>query len=88
MTTSINNFKGGFEISKLNDGIGNMWAKNRILVAHECKSGDCIEIVYAPNELEASKLFKSQYPSNMVISYVRVIEIENLQNIEYHRIIN
>jgi hypothetical protein len=88
MTTSINNFKGGFEFSKLNNGIGNMWAKGREIKAHECKSGDCVEIVYAPNELEASKLFKAQYSNAMVVAYVRPIAADNIENIVYSRIIN
>lgn len=84
----LNEFKGSFEFSKTNNGIGNMWAIERTLYAHECKSGDCIEIVYAPNELEASKLFKAQYPSNLVVDYVRPITADNIANVEYHKIIN
>ena len=76
-----------FEISKENNCIGNMWAKGRMLYAHECKSGNCVEIVYAPNELEASKFFKAQYPLNVVVDYVRVITANNIPA-EYHKIIN
>lgn len=83
MENSINNLKGQFPFFKINDGIGNMWAKGRTLLAHECKSGDRVEIVY-----EASRLFKAQYPKNLVVEYVRAIQENNINNISYHKIIN